>query len=191
MSYKFKIILIDSIKYVIIYIIYTMTSINELKTHLKKFTVKELKKEVMKVKKQFQVFKLKRVDVERVILLYHHNFLHLLKIDKKKKPTVKKINTNKKQNKMKQPSVKNINTDKQQDYVTKYYTNLLNQLDEKAVGKRAPTFISDKHTNVIIQKSKTRYVVRNGDDGSVLLSTLNRKEVEDFLYKLINSTPSF
>ena len=32
-----------------------MTSMNKLKTHLKKFTVKELKKEVMKVKKKFQV----------------------------------------------------------------------------------------------------------------------------------------
>jgi len=104
-----------------------MTSTNELKTHLKKFTVKELKKEVMKVKKQFQVSKLKREDVERVILLYHQDFLHLLKIDKKKKPSVKI-------DKKKKPSVKNINTNKQQDYIIIYITDLLNKLDERAVG---------------------------------------------------------
>ena len=35
----------------------------QLKNHLKNFTVKELKKEVINVKKGFQVSKLKRVDV--------------------------------------------------------------------------------------------------------------------------------
>ena len=173
MSYKFKIILIDSIKYVIIYNIYIMTSTNELKTHLKKFTVKELKKEVMKVKKQFQVSKLKREDVERVILLYHQDFLHLLKINKKKKP-----------------SVKNINTNKQQDYIIIYITDLLNKLDERAVGKQTPEFIGEKYTGVTIQKGKSRYIVRS-KDWSVLLSTINRKQVQDFLYKLIKSVPLF
>jgi len=160
-----------------------MTSTNELKNHLKHFTVKELKKEVMKVKKKFQVSKLKREDVERVILLYHQDFLHLLKIDKKKKSSMKKINTNKQLNKKKKSSVKNINTNKQQDIMI-YITNLLNKLDEKAVGSRIPQFISERYTDVIIQKGKSRYVVRY-TDGSVLLSTVNRKEVEDFLYKLI------
>ena len=114
-----------------------MTSTNELKTHLKKFNVKELKKEVMKVKKQFQVSKLKREDVERVILLYHQDFLHLLKIDKKKKP-----------------SVKNIKTNKQQDHIIIYITNLLNKLDERAVGIQTPQFIGEKYTGVTIQKGK-------------------------------------
>ena len=144
-----------------------MTSTNELKTHLKKFTVKELKKEVMKVKKQFQVSKLKREDVERVILLYHQDFLHLLKIDKKKKP-----------------SVKNIKTNKQQDHIIIYITNLLNKLDERAVGTQTPQFIGEKYTGVTIQKGKSRYIVRS-KDWSVLLSTINRKQVQDFLYKLI------
>ena len=144
-----------------------MTSTNELKTHLKKFTVKELKKEVMKVKKQFQVSKLKREDVERVILLYHQDFLHLLKIDKKKKP-----------------SVKNIKTNKQQDHIIIYITNLLNKLDERAVGTQTPQFIDEKYTGVTIQKGKSRYIVRS-KDWSVLLSTINRKQVQDFLYKLI------
>ena len=150
-----------------------MISTNELKTHLKKFTVKELKKEVMKVKKQFQVSKLKREDVERVILLYHQDFLHLLKIDKKKKPFVK-----------------NINTNKQQDYIIIYITDLLNKLDERAVGTQTPQFIGEKYTDVTIQKSKSRYIVRS-KDWSVLLSTINRKQVQDFLYKLIKSAPSF
>ena len=144
-----------------------MTSTNELKTHLKKFTVKELKKEVMKVKKQFQVSKLKREDVERVILLYHQDFLHLLKIDKKKKP-----------------SVKNIKTNKQQDHIIIYITNILNKLDERAVGTQTPQFIDEKYTGVTIQKGKSRYIVRS-KDWSVLLSTINRKQVQDFLYKLI------
>ena len=135
-----------------------MTSTNELKTHLKKFTVKELKKEVMKVKKQFQVSKLKREDVERVILLYHQDFLHLLKIDKKKKSSMKKINTNKQLNKKKKSSVKNINTNKQQDYIIIYITDLLNKLDERAVGTHTPTFIGEKYTDVTIQKSESFYL---------------------------------
>ena len=143
-----------------------MTSTNELKTHLKKFTVKELKKEVMKVKKQFQVSKLKREDVERVILLYHQDFLHLLKIDKKKKP-----------------SVKNINTKKQQDYIIIYITDLLNKLDEKAVGTQTPQFVHEKYTDVTIQKDKSRYVLCSKD--WCAMSTINRKDVEDLLYKLI------
>lgn len=65
--------------------------INQLKNQLKKFTVKELKQEVLKVKKDFQVSKLKRVDVENVILLNAQRFIHLLgkKKVKKAKPTIK------------------------------------------------------------------------------------------------------
>ena len=64
----------------------------QLKNHLKNVTVKELKKEVINVKKGFQVSKLKRVDVENVILKNHQHFLHLLKKNKvkKTKQTVKK-----------------------------------------------------------------------------------------------------
>ena len=40
----------------------------QLKNHLKNFTVKELKKEVIAVKKDFQVSKLRRADIEKVIL---------------------------------------------------------------------------------------------------------------------------
>ena len=50
----------------------------QLKNHLKKFTVKELKKEVLKVKKDFQVSKLRRAEVEHVILSNHRLFRHLL-----------------------------------------------------------------------------------------------------------------
>ena len=56
-----------------------MEVINELKNHLKNFTVKELKKEVLNVKKDFQVSKLKRAEVEQVILKNHQHFMHLLK----------------------------------------------------------------------------------------------------------------
>ena len=141
---------------------------NKLKTHLKKFTVKELKKEVMKVKKQFQVSKLRRDDVERVILLYHRDFLHLLKgkkkepsvNDKEKKPSVKKpepsvkdINTSKQQNDMlmkpnKQQLNMLMNPNKQQfDMSTKLYINeLLDKLDEKAVSERY-AMINERYYN--------------------------------------------
>lgn len=57
----------------------------QLKNHLKNFTVKELKKEALAVKKGFQVSKLKRVDVENIILKNHQHFLHLLEKNKVKK----------------------------------------------------------------------------------------------------------
>lgn len=56
-----------------------MVNKNALKNHLKNFTVKELKQEVVKVKKEFQVSKLKRAEVEAVILHYSYLFGHLLK----------------------------------------------------------------------------------------------------------------
>jgi len=90
-----------------------MSTHDQLKNHLKNFTVKELKKEVINVKKGFQVSKLKRVDVENVILKNHLLFQHLLKKNKvkKTKPTVKKSNPSEKKPK---PSVKNTNTGKKQ-----------------------------------------------------------------------------
>ena len=56
-----------------------MEQINQLKNHLKNFTVKELKKEVLNIKKGFQVSKLKRAEVEKVILKNHQHYIHLLK----------------------------------------------------------------------------------------------------------------
>ena len=58
-----------------------------LRNHLKNFTVKELKKEVVAVKKGFQVSKLRRAQVEAVILSYPSLFKHLLN----KNPKIKKI----------------------------------------------------------------------------------------------------
>ena len=95
-----------------------------------KFTVKELKKEVMKVKKKFKVSKL------------NHKY-----------------------------------------YITRYITNLLNELDEKAVGTQTPQFVHEKYTDVTIQKDKSRYVLCSKD--WCAMSTINRKDVGDLLYKLI------
>lgn len=64
----------------------------QLRIKIKKFTVKELKKEILKVKKDFQVSKLKRAHVETVILNNPWYFKHLLnkiggkKTTKKAKP---------------------------------------------------------------------------------------------------------
>ena len=51
-----------------------MNNKNLLRNHLKNFTVKELKQEVVKVKKEFQVSKLKHAEVEAVILNYYYLF---------------------------------------------------------------------------------------------------------------------
>ena len=152
-----------------------MTNHNQLKNHLKNFTVKELKKEVVNVKRGFQVSKLKRVDVENVILKNHLLFQHLLEKNKVKKikPSVKKP----------KPSEK-----KQQNHnpVKQYIIQLLNNLDERAAGKRYPEYIDERNSGVTIQKSKTRYIIRNTYDfGDVLLSTIDRNQVEDFLYHIL------
>ena len=75
-----------------------MVNYDKLKNHLKNFTVKELKKEVINVKKGFQVSKLRRIDVENVILKNHLLFLHLLEKNKvkKTKPSIKKPKPSKK-----------------------------------------------------------------------------------------------
>jgi len=158
---------------------------NQLKNHLKNFTVKELKKEILNVKRDFQVSKLKRVDVEKVILKNHQHFLHLLEKNKvkktrastkKPKPSMKKSN----------PTVKDINTNRQQYdmQVKEYITKLLDKLDEIAVGQRNPVFIDEKYSGVIIQKGKSRYIIRN-QSNEVLLTTLDRKQVEELLYYMI------
>ena len=124
----------------------------QLKNHLKNFTVKELKKEVINVKKGFQVSKLRRADVEKVILKNHQHFLHLLKKNKVKKPkqTVKDNNTNKQKiNEL----IKRLNGEDEINIrVKEYITQILNRLDEKAAGKRYPEFIDERYSGVTIQK---------------------------------------
>ena len=165
----------------------------QLKNHLKNFTVKELKKEVIAVKKGFQVSKLRRADVENVILKNHQYFLHLLKKNKvnKAKPLTKvnkskpltKVNMAKPNKQQFDALIKRLNdNDKINIRVKEYITQILNTLDEKAVGKRYE-LINERYSGDVIQKVKSRYIIRDGDDMSnVLLSTIDRKQVEDFLH---------
>ena len=173
----------------------------QLKNHLKNFTVKELKKEVINVKKGFQVSKLRRVDVENVILKNHQHFLHLLKknkvkktkqtvkkskpLEKKPKPTAKDNNTNKQQI---DALIKRLNdNDKINIRVKEYITQILNRLDEKAAGKRYPEFIDERYSGVTIQKNKSQYVICDTNDFSniILTATTDRKKVEDLLYHML------
>ena len=64
---------------------------SKLQKHLKNFTVRQLKKEVVAVKRGFQVSRLKRAEVEAVILSYPDLFKHLLN----KNPKAQKIKTKK------------------------------------------------------------------------------------------------
>ena len=159
----------------------------QLKNHLKNFTVKELKKEVIKVKKGFQVSKLRRADVEKVIIKNHQHFLHLLKKNKVKKPkqTVKDNNTNKQKiNEL----IKRLNSEDEINIrVKEYITQILNRLDEKAAGKRYPEFIDERYSGVTIQKNKSQYVIRDTNDFSniILTATTDRKKVEDLLYHML------
>lgn len=177
-----------------------MTNHNQLKNHLKNFTVKELKKEVIDVKKGFQVSKLKRAEVENVILKNPQHFLHLLKKNrvkktkptpvKKTKPIVKDItnkqqyNTSKYNKSQYDMLMKQLNKKTNDTQVKEYISQLLDQLDEKAAGSRNPEFIYDRHSGLIIQKAKSNYIIRN-NIGNVLLSTPNRKQVEDFLFQIL------
>ena len=159
----------------------------QLKNHLKNFTVKELKKEVIKVKKGFQVSKVRRADVEKVILKNHQHFLHLLKKNKVKKPkqTAKDNNTNKQKiNEL----IKRLNGEDEINIrVKEYITQILNSLDEKAAGKRYPEFIDERYSGVTIQKNKSQYVIRDTNDFSniILRATTDRKKVEDLLYHML------
>ena len=160
----------------------------QLKNHLKNVTVKELKKEVINVKKGFQVSKLKRVDVENVILKNHQHFLHLLKKNKVKK-TKQTVKKSKPLEKKPKPTAKDNNTNKQQiDMSVKLYINqLLDTLDEKAAGKRYPEFIDERYSGVTIQKNKSQYVIRDTNNFSniILRATTDRKQVEDILYHML------
>ena len=151
----------------------------QLKNHLKNFTVKELKKEVIAVKKGFQVSKLRRADVENVILKNHQHFLHLLKKNK-----VKKAKPNKSQY---EALIKRLNdNDKNNIRVKDYITRILNTLDEKAAGKRFD-FINERYSGVTIQKTKSQYVIRDTNDfrNIILKATTDRKQVEDLLYHML------
>ena len=159
----------------------------QLKNHLKNFTVKELKKEVINVKKGFQVSKLKRAAVENVILKNHQHFLHLLKKNKvkKPKPTAKDNNTNKQQI---NALIKRLNDDDKINIrVKEYITQILNTLDEKAAGKRYPEFIDERYSGVTIQKNKSQYVIRDTNNFSniILRATTDRKQIEDILYNML------
>ena len=179
----------------------------QLKNHLKNFTVKELKKEVIAVKKGFQVSKLRRADVENVILKNHQHFLHLLKKNKVKKAKplikVKKAKPNKSQyeavikrlkvkkakpNKSQYEAlIKRLNdNDKNKIRVKDYITRILNTLDEKAAGKRFD-FINERYSGVTIQKTKSQYVIRDTNDfrNIILKATTDRKQVEDLLYHML------
>ena len=94
-----------------------------------KFTVKELKKEVMKVKKKFKVSKL------------NHKY-----------------------------------------YITRYITNLLNELDEKAVGTQTPQFVHEKYTDVTIQKDKSKRYGKLSEEQEMML-----QEYENNNYKILVS----
>lgn len=59
----------------------------KLKNYLKYFTVKELKREVQLLKKQFQVSKMTRHEVKQVILNHYNLFIHLLEKKQKVFPT--------------------------------------------------------------------------------------------------------
>lgn len=59
-----------------------MSQKEQLKEHLKNFTVKELKSEIMKFKKQFAVSRMKRHLVELVILHNYESLKYLLNMKK-------------------------------------------------------------------------------------------------------------
>ena len=159
----------------------------QLKNHLKNFTVKELKKEVIAVKKGFQVSKLRRADVENVILKNHQHFLHLLKKNK-----VKKAKPLTKVKKAKPMSKQENAKPKKSQYeafirVKEYITGLLDELDEKAEGTRNSVFVDERFSGVTIQKIKSQYVIRDSNDFSniILRATTDRKKVEDLLYHML------
>ena len=159
----------------------------QLKNHLINFTVKELKKEVIAVKKGFQVSKLRRADVENVILKNHQHFLHLLKKNK-----VKKAKPLTKVKKAKPMSKQENAKPKKSQYeafirVKEYITGLLDELDEKAEGTRNSVFVDERFSSVTIQKIKSQYVIRDSNDFSniILRATTDRKKVEDLLYHML------
>ena len=77
------------------------------------------------------------------------------------------------------------NAKSQNDERFKNYINpLLDNLDKRAVDSKHPKSIYEISSNLIIDKNKSRYVVRNSL-GKVLLSTTDRKEVENMIYSMI------
>ena len=159
----------------------------QLKNHLKNFTVKELKKEVIAVKKGFQVSKLRRADVEKVILKNHQHFLHLLKKNKVKK--AKPLTKVKKAKPMSKQENAKPNKSQYEAFirVKEYITGLLDGLDEKAEGTRNSVFVDEQFSGVTIQKIKSQYVIRDSNDFSniILRATTDRKKVEDLLYHML------
>ena len=134
-----------------------MENKNALKNHLKNFTVKELKQEVIKVKKEFQVSKLKRAEVEAVILKNYYLFEHLLK-----KKLVKKT---------------------QKFSVIQHAKKLLKELDSTKPNARNAAYVKDPRYRIIYQKTGSKYLARNYDDMNQILipPTTDRKLFEDLM----------
>lgn len=65
--------------------------------------------------------------------------------------------------------------------IKEYIIQILNNLDEKAAGQRNPEFYYEQNSGITIQKARKRYILRN-DSGDVLLSTEDRKRVEEMIY---------
>lgn len=138
---------------------------NILRNHLKHFTVKELKQEVIKVKKGFQVSKLKCAEVEGVILNYYFLFNHLLKKNLVKKKLVKKPKFN----------------------VTKYVKNLLKELDSTKPNVRNAAYLKEPMNKTLLQKTGSKYLVRDYYDMNKILipPMTDRKQFEQSLIHML------
>ena len=144
--------------------------VNQLtRAHLKKFTVKELKQEVLKVKKQFQVSKLKRIDIENIILLNEQHFKHLMKkvknnfnniieINKAANMEANNINNQLKQkeDKIKQEHMELLEKatqDRRNRSLKNIIKGMMNKVDKDAVGRKASNIITEKHSNLNVKKN--------------------------------------
>ena len=102
---------------------------------------------------------------------------------KKTNPSTKKTKSIKKNTLNKQLEML-LNNEIDDTRVKKYINQILDKLDAKAVGSRHPEFIYERQSGVTIQKIKSRYIIRN-DSRDVLLTTEDRKQVENMLYYML------
>ena len=103
---------------------------------------------------------------------------------KKTNPFTKKTKSIKKNILNKQQLEILLNNEINDAQVKKYINQILDKLDAKAVGARHPELIYERQSGVTIEKGKSRYIIRN-DSGDVLLSTEDRKQVEDMIYYML------
>lgn len=61
-----------------------MTNYDDMRQYLKRYTVVQLKKEIMKFKNKFRVSKLRRSQLEYLIISYRDLFSHLFRGDIKR-----------------------------------------------------------------------------------------------------------